>query len=172
MSSFKFKKKKIDKTRKYILPEMNHNHLMSENYKKKCKNLNYVEHLLILISKLLVGFVLIAAFASLVFVPGSITSSEVRIKNCKILAGIKKYNSIIKKKKKKRGKKVLLGKDTLNIIKVLISKALIDSYISHEELFPLNNVLREYNEMKEEIKLLELLQNTLHNSNGNLLCQL
>ena len=132
---------------------MNHNHLMSEKYKKKCKNLNYVEHLLILISKLLVGFVLIATFASLVCVPVSITSSEVGIKNCEITAGIKKYNSIIKKKKKKRGKMVLLGKDTLNIIKVLISKALTDSHISHEELFPLNNVLREYNEMKEEIKI-------------------
>ena len=44
-----------------------------------------------------------------------------------------KYKSIIKKKKKKHNKIVLLGKDTLNTIEVLISKALIDSYISHEE---------------------------------------
>ena len=35
--------------------------------------------------------------------------------------------------------------------KVWIYKALIDSYISHD-IFSLNNVLREYNEMKEEIK--------------------
>ena len=43
---------------------------------------------------------------------------------------------------------MLLGKDKLNTIEVLIFKALIDSYISHDELASLNNVLREYNEIK------------------------
>ena len=46
----------------------------------------------------------------------------------------------------------MLGKDTLNTIEVLISKALIDSYISHYEFVSVNNVLRKYNKMKEEIK--------------------
>ena len=45
---------------------------------------------------------------------------------------------------------MLQGKDKLSIIKVLISKALIDSYISHDEFVSVNNVLREYNKMKEE----------------------
>ena len=56
------------------------------------------------------------------------------------------------KKKKKHDDIVLLGKDRLNTIEVLISKALIDSYISHEKFVSVNNVLREYNEIKEEIK--------------------
>ena len=47
---------------------------------------------------------------------------------------------------------VLLGKDKLDIIEVLFSKSLIDSYISHDKFDSVNNVLREYNEMKEEIK--------------------
>ena len=47
---------------------------------------------------------------------------------------------------------VLLGKDKLNTTEILISKALIDSYISHDQFTSINNVLREYNEMKEEIK--------------------
>ena len=47
---------------------------------------------------------------------------------------------------------VLLGKDKLNTIEVLISKALIDSYISHDEFVSANNVLRENYEMNEEIK--------------------
>ena len=34
----------------------------------------------------------------------------------------------------------------------LISKALIDSYISHNEFCSVNNVLREYDDMKKEIK--------------------
>ena len=47
---------------------------------------------------------------------------------------------------------MLLVKDKLNTIEVLISKTLIDSYISHEETISVNNVLREYNEAEEEIK--------------------
>ena len=49
-------------------------------------------------------------------------------------------------------KMVLLGKDKLDTIEILFSKSLIDSYISHDEFESVNNVLREYNEMKEEIK--------------------
>ena len=134
-----------------VLDEIKHNDLMSEKYKKTCKYLNYVEQLLILASKV-TSYVSISAFVSLAAIPVAITSSAVRIKICAITAGIKKYKSIIKKKKKNYDKVVLLGKDKLNTIEVLISKALIDSYISHDEIVSINNVLREYNEMKEEIK--------------------
>ena len=79
-------------------------------------------------------------------------SSRVGIKICVITAGIKKYTSIIKKKTNKHDKIVLLGKTRLNTIIVLISKSLIDSYISHDEFVSANNVLRENNKMKEEIK--------------------
>ena len=50
---------------------------------------------------------------------------------------------------------MLLGKDNLNTIEILISKALIDSYSIHEEFVSVNNALRAYYEMKEEIKDLE-----------------
>ena len=49
----------------------------------------------------------------------------------------------------------MLGKDKLNAIEVLISKALIDSYISHDEFVLVNNMLKEYNETKNEIKIPE-----------------
>ena len=68
------------------------------------------------------------------------------------LQELKKYKSIIKKKEKKHDKIVLLAKDKLNTIKTLISKVLIDLYISHDEFVLVNNVVREYNEIKEEIK--------------------
>ena len=42
--------------------------------------------------------------------------------------------------------------EKINAIEVLISKFLIDSYIGHDEFVLVNNVLREYNEMKQEIK--------------------
>ena len=66
-------------------------------------------------------------------------------------AGIKKFESILKRKKK-HDQIVLLGKAKLDAIEVLISEVLIASCISHDEFVSVNNVLRGYNEMKKEIK--------------------
>ena len=88
-----------------------------------------------------------------------IASSAVGIKICAITGRIKKYKSIIKKKRK-HDKILLLGRDNLNTIEVLISKALIDSYINHDKFVSVNNVLREYFEMKK--KILKLLWNILY----------
>ena len=62
------------------------------------------------------------------------------------------FKSIIKKKRKKHDKIVLLAKSKLNSIEVLISKALIDSNISHDEYVLINNVPKECYDMKEEMK--------------------
>ena len=62
-------------------------------------------------------------FCLLVSIPLGITSSVIGLKICAITAGIKKYHSIIKKKKKKHDKIALLAKTKLNSIEVLISKA-------------------------------------------------
>ena len=47
---------------------------------------------------------------------------------------------------------MLLAKMKLNTIKILISKALINSVINHIKFALISNVLGEYNEMEEEIK--------------------
>ena len=52
-----------------------------------------------------------------------------KLKICATTAGIKKYRSIIKKKIKKHNKMALLAKAKLYRIKVLFSKALINSNI-------------------------------------------
>ena len=62
------------------------------------------------------------------------------------------------KKKKKLNKIVLLAKNILNNIEVLISKALIDSGISRDEFALVNNVLKEYDDMKEEINNLKTVR--------------
>ena len=82
------------------------------------------------------------------------SSSAIVLKPCTKTAGIKKYKPKIKKKKN-HDKVVLLAKYKLNSIEVLISKALIDSVISHDEFVLINNVLKEYNKMTEEIKNLK-----------------
>ena len=46
----------------------------------------------------------------------------------------------------------MLAKSKLSSIEVLISKVLIDSTISHDEFVLLNNVLKEFSDINEEIK--------------------
>ena len=46
----------------------------------------------------------------------------------------------------------MLAKSKLHRIDVLISKVLIDSNITHDEFVLINTMLKEYDEMKEEIK--------------------
>ena len=57
-----------------------------------------------------------------------------------------------KEKEEEAWENSVIGKDKLNTSEVLISKSLIDSYLSHGELVSMNKVLSEYHEMKEEIK--------------------
>ena len=118
---------------------------------------NYIEHFLILESTV-IGCVSISAFASIVGIPIGLTSSAVGLKICEITAGIKNYRSIIKKNKNRNDKLVLLSKTKLNTIEFLITKALIDSYISHYKLVLVNNVLKKYDDMKKEIKKHRLQQ--------------
>ena len=75
----------------------------------------------------------------------------VGLRSCVITAVIKKRKSIIKKKKRKHDKIVLLAKSKLNCIEVLIYKALVD----YDKFVLMNNVVKEYNKMKEEIKNLK-----------------
>ena len=107
--------------------------------------------LLILISTV-TGCVSISAIDSLVGIPLGITSSAIGLKICVITARIKNYKSIIKKKKKMHDKIILSAQSKLNSIDALISKSLIDSNISHDEFVLINNVLKGFYDMKEEIK--------------------
>ena len=113
--------------------------------------MNYIEHLLLLICTFIVP-VSISAFASLVGITIGITSSAIGLQVCVIVAGIENCKSVIKKKKWKHDKIVLLAKSKLNGRELLISEALIDLDITHDEIVLINNVLTEFHDMKEEIK--------------------
>ena len=124
---------------------------MSKKHKNVCRVLStYIKLLFILISTVS-GCVSISASASLVGVPIEIMGSTIGLKILVIIAAIKKYKSLIKKKIKKHDKIALLAKSKLNSIEVLIPKALIDSNISHDEFVSIN-VLKEFYDKKQEIK--------------------
>ena len=94
--------------------------------------------------------VFIFPFTSLVIIPVVSLGTKGSVAAIKIFAiavKIKNYQSLIKKKE--HDKIVLLAKTKLNNAEVLISKVLIDSNIGRDEF--VDYVLKEYNEMKEEI---------------------
>ena len=112
---------------------MKHNELMIKKHKNSYSTLNYVEHLINL-AAVVTGCISISTFASLVGIPIGITSCAAGFEIWAVTAGgTKRYKTIIKRKRKEHDKIVLLAKSKLNTIKVLISKALIDLYTSHEE---------------------------------------
>ena len=61
---------------------------MSKKHKKVCRVLDYIDHLLIVISRI-TGCVSISDSASLVGIPIGITSFAIGLKICAITAGIK-----------------------------------------------------------------------------------
>ena len=95
-----FRLKKIDERRNYLIKEINQNELISKKHKKVCRVLNFI------------GDSLIAIFTvtGCVSISVGIASSAVGLKMCVITAGIKKYKSTIKKKRKTHDKILLLAK--------------------------------------------------------------
>ena len=114
--------------------------------------MNYINHLVIVIYEI-TRCLSISAFTSLVRIPIGVTSSAIGLKICVITAGINKYKSKIKKKKKKRDKIALPAKSKLSSIEVLISKALIDSNISHDKFVFINNGWKSFMIWKKKSKV-------------------
>ena len=95
-----FRSRKIKKKNNYFIKVIDQIELLSNKNKKVCTTLNYIEHFLTLAFAVTVC-ISISAFASLVYISMRTMSYTIGVSICAITARIKKYESIIKKKKKK-----------------------------------------------------------------------
>ena len=129
--SQEFRLENIDQTRDYFVEEIEQTELMSRKHKNVCTTLNWLKTFLFQLLQILGVF----QYLLLLGIRIGITSSAIRVKTCAIVVGIKKYRSIIKKKKKNHDKVELLAKSKLNSTNFLIYKDLIHSNISHDEIF-------------------------------------
>ena len=77
---------KINEIRNYLIEEINQNELISKKHKRRCRVLNYVDHLLIVIYAI-TGCISISAFAYLDGITIGITSSAIGWKICATTAG-------------------------------------------------------------------------------------
>ena len=84
---------------------------MINQNKKVCTALDYIEHFLTLVFSSTV-WICISAFTSLVDISKGIMNSTKGLNICLIIARVKQYKSVIKKKNRKYDETVMLAKSS------------------------------------------------------------
>ena len=94
------------------------------------------------------GTLSIASYATIVGIPAGIAQASLTLIFTVTTGLVKTLLNITRKKKKKRNKIIALARSKLNIIENLISQALIDFEITHEEF---SKIIYEKNNYKQII---------------------
>ena len=98
----------------------------------------------------------IASYATIVGIPGGIAGASLTL-ICTITTGVvKTFLNITRKKKKKHNKIIALARNKLNVIENLISQALIDFEITHEEF---SKIIYEKNNYEQTIDNIRNVKN-------------
>ena len=127
-------------------------------------NFDYLDKIFITLSASF-GTLSIASYASVVGIPADITGASLTLVFT-IGTGISKsLLKLTKKRKKKHNKIIVLAKNKLNMIDTLLSSALNDSEISHEEFTNIINEANIYENIKENIKELTIELSSLKCTN-------
>ena len=147
----KFRLYDIKKFENYFINEINER----ESYNKKLSEyvmiFDYIDKILIVLSATS-SSVSIISFISTIGVPAGIASASFTLIISMTAGIIKKLLSTTIKKKKKHDQILMLAKSKYNSIEALISQALIDIDISHEEFITILKEKDKYEKMKENIK--------------------
>ena len=141
----------IDKIKDYFNNEINERKDMIKKLNKYIVSFDYLDKIFITLSASF-GTLSIASHATIVGIPVGITGASLTL-IFTISTGINKaLLKVTKKRKKKHNKIIALAKSKLNTIETLLSSALNDSKISHEEF---TNIITEkniYENITENIK--------------------
>ena len=129
----KFRLDEISKIENYFYQEINQRKSCSKKLSKDVAVFDYIDQALIVLSATNRG-VSIISFTSIVGAPVGIASASFTLIFSLTTGIVKKLLNITRNKKKKHDKILMLAKSKLNSIETLISQALIDMEISHENL--------------------------------------
>ena len=147
----KFRLSEIIGIENYFYQEINQRKSCSKKFNKYVTTFAYLDKILIILSATSSG-VSIISFTSILGAPVGIASTILTL-NFSLTTGIvKKLLNITRNKKKKHDKILMLAKSKLNSIETLISQALIDLDISHEELITILKEKDIYERMKENLR--------------------
>ena len=98
------------------------------------------------------GTLSIASYATVVGIPAGITGASLTLIFTITTGVVKTLLNITRKKKKKHNKIIALARSKLNIIENLISQALIDFEITHEEFSKIIYVKNNYEQIIDNTK--------------------
>ena len=159
----KYRLDEINKIRDYFDNEIKERKDIIKKLNKYIVSFDYLDKIFIALSASF-GTLSIASYASVVGTPAGIAGSSLTL-IFTIGTGISKsLLKVTKKRKKKHNKIIALAKYKLNTIDTLLSSALNDSKISHEEF---NNIVNEaniYENIKENIKELTIDPSSLEHT--------
>ena len=124
---------------------------MQQKLSKYVAAFNYIDKILIVLSAT-TGGVSICSFTSIVGAPVGIASASFTLIFSLTTGIVKKLLNITRNKKKKHDKILMLAKSKLNSIKTLISQAVNDIEISHEEFVTILKEKDKYEKMKENLR--------------------
>ena len=122
----------ISKIGNYLIEEISQRKSCSQKLNKYVTTFDYIGKILIVLSATTGGVSLIS-FTSVIGAPVGIESPSLTLIFSLTTGIVKKLLNITRKKKKKHDKILVVAKSRLNSIDTLISQALIDMDISHEE---------------------------------------
>ena len=147
----KYRLDEINKIKEYFDHDIKERKDIIKKLNKYIVSFDYLDKTFITLSASL-GTLNIASFAAVVVIPVGIAGSSLTL-IFTIGTGLNKsLLQVTKKRKKKHNKIIALVKSKLNMIDTLLSSALNDSKISHEEF---TNIITEkniYENIKENIK--------------------
>ena len=141
----------INKIRDYFSNEIKERKDIIKKLNKYLVSFGYLYKIFIALSASF-GTLSIASYASIVAAPAGIAGSSLTLIFTIGTRISKSLLTVTKKRKKKHRKIIALAKNKLNTIDTLLSSALNDSEISHEEFTNIINEANVYENIKENIK--------------------
>ena len=147
----KYRLNEITKTENYFNSEINQRKSYNKKLSKYVAAFDYIDKILIVLSATS-GGVSIISFTSIVGATVGIASASFALVYSLTTGIVKNLLSITRNKKKRHDKILMLAKSKLNSIGTLVSQALIDLEISHEEFVTILKEREKYEKMKENFK--------------------
>ena len=141
----------INKIKDYFEFEIRERETVIKKLSKYTAALDYTDKTLIVLSAKSGGIGIIS-FTNVIGIPEGVISASLTLVFSLTTGIIKKLLKETRKKKKKHSKIVVLAKGKLNSIETLMSQALIDLEISHEEFKTIFNEKEQYDQMKESFR--------------------
>ena len=146
----KFRLDEINKIKDYLNSEIKERKDIIEEISKYIVAFDYADKLFITLS-VSFGTLSIASYATVVGIPAGIAGASLTL-IFTVTTVVKTLLNITRKKKKKYNKIIALARSKLNVIENLISQALIDFEITHEEFSKIIYENNNYEQIIDNIK--------------------